>query len=63
METKGIEEMTKKELIDLVNSQNKELKDIQNELSLYTKWYKEEKDARILLQDKINTFKNLAKII
>ena len=38
METKGIEEMTREELIELVSSLNKDLESTKKDLELYKDW-------------------------
>ena len=53
METKGIEEMTKEELIDLVDSLNKELDGAKKDLDLYRAWKDREESARILAEKKL----------
>lgn len=63
METKGLEQMTKEELIGMVGSLDKELKDATVSLNLYKGMFSDEREKTILLQDKINAFKHLAKVI
>lgn len=43
METKGIEEMTREELIELVSSLNKDLESTKKDLELYKDWKIEKK--------------------
>lgn len=63
METKGIEEMTKDELIDLVGSLNKELEGTKRDLKLYKGWKEEESTARILAEKKIVAAKAFFEVV
>ena len=58
METKGIEEMTKDELIELVSSLNKELEGTKKDLELYRDWKNREETGRILAEKKISKLFN-----
>lgn len=53
METKGIEEMTREELIDLVNSLNKGLNETQQELAQTKRWWEATIADQKLLEKKI----------
>ena len=57
METKGIEEMTKDELIELVSCLNKELEGTKKDLELYRDWKNREETGRILAEKKISVIK------
>ena len=48
METKGIEEMTREELIELVSSLNKDLESTKKDLELYKDWKNREEAAKVL---------------
>ena len=63
METKGIEEMTKEELIDLVDSLNKELDGAKKDLDLYRAWKHREESARILAEKKLFAAKALFEVV
>lgn len=63
METKGIEQMTKEELIDLVGSLNKELECAKRDLELYKGWRNREEEARILAEKKIIAAKAFFEVI
>ena len=45
METKGIEEMTREELIELVSSLNKDLESTKKDLELYKDWKNREENV------------------
>lgn len=47
METKGIEEMTREELIELVSSLNKDLESTKKDLELYKDWKNREEAAKV----------------
>ena len=53
METKGIEEMTREELIELVSSLNKELEETKQGLAQSKRWWSEAVEDRNLLEKKI----------
>lgn len=63
METKGIEEMTKDELIELVLSLNKELEGTKKDLELYRDWKNREETGRILAEKKISVIKALFEVV
>ena len=63
METKGIEEMTKDELIELVSSLNKELEGAKKDLELYRDWKNREETGRILAEKKILVIKALFEVV
>lgn len=63
METKGIEEMTKDELIDLVGSLNKELDGTKRDLELYKGWKNQEEASRILAEKKIIAAKAFFEVV
>lgn len=63
METKGIEEMTKDELIELVSSLNKELEGTKKDLELYRDWKNREETSRILAEKKISVIKALFEVV
>ena len=63
METKGIEEMTKEELIDLVDSLNKELDGAKKDLDLYRAWKDREESARILSEKKLLAAKAFFEVV
>ena len=50
METKGIEEMTREELIELVSSLNKDLESTKKDLELYKDWKNREEAAKVLAE-------------
>ena len=52
METKGIEEMTREELIELVSSLNKDLESTKKDLELYKDWKNREEAAKVLAEKK-----------
>lgn len=63
METKGIEEMTREELIELVGSLNKELDGTKRDLELYKGWKNREEEARILAEKKIIAAKAFFEVV
>lgn len=63
METKGIEEMTREELIELVSSLNKELEGTKEDLELYKGWKSREEEARILAEKKIVAAKAFFEVV
>lgn len=63
METKGIEEMTREELIELVSSLNKELEGTNKDLELYKGWKNQEEEARILAEKKIVAAKAFFEVV
>ena len=63
METKGIEEMTKDELIELVSSLNKELEGTKKDLELYRDWKNREETGRILAEKKISVITALFEVV
>ena len=63
METKGIEEMTKEELIDLVDSLNKELDGAKKDLDLYRAGKDREESARILAEKKLLAAKAFFEVV
>ena len=63
METKGIEEMTKEELIDLVDSLNKELDGGIKDLELNRAWKVSEESARILAEKKLLAAKAFFEVV
>lgn len=63
MESKGIEEMTREELINLISSLDKGLNDANKDLDLFKEWFNDEKEKNELLQAKINALKSFAKVI
>lgn len=63
METKGIEEMTREELIELVGSLNKELEGMKEDIELYKGWKNREEEARILAEKKIVAAKAFFEVV
>ena len=63
METKGIEEMTREELIELVSSLNKELEGMKRDLELYKGWKNEEETGRILAEKKLLAAKAFFEVV
>ncbi len=63
MEIKGIEEMTREELIELVSSLNKELEGTNKDLELYKGWKNQEEEARILAEKKIVAAKAFFEVV
>lgn len=63
METKGIEEMTKDELIELVGSLSKELEGAKKDIELYRGWKNREEEARILAEKKIIAAKAFFEVV
>lgn len=62
METKGIEEMTKDELIELVSSLNKELEGTKKDLEFYKDWKNREEAARMLAEKRLSVIKGFIEI-
>lgn len=63
METKGIEEMTREELVELVGSLSKELEGTKKDLELYKGWKDREGEARILAEKKIMAAKAFFEVV
>lgn len=63
MEAKGIEEMTKEELIGLIGSLNKELENTQKDVSLYREWKNREEAGRLLAEKKILAAKAFFEVV
>ena len=63
METKGIEEMTKDELIELVSSLNKELEGAKKDLELYWDWKNREEAAKVLAEKKMLAIKAFLEVV
>lgn len=63
METKGIEQMTKEELTELVGSLNNELEGTKRDLELYKDWKNREEKARILAEKKIIAAKAFFEVV
>lgn len=63
METKGIEQMTKEELIDLVGSLNKELESAKKDLTLYRDWKNKEEKERVVAENKIKAMKLVMEVL
>lgn len=63
METKGLEEMTREELIDLVSSLNKELEGTKRDLENYKCWKNDIEEARALAEKKILAIKAFIGVI
>lgn len=53
METKGIEEMTREDLIELVCSLNRDLEKAKKDARLYQEWKDQEEAAKIVAEKKI----------
>ena len=62
METKGIEEMTREELIELVSSLNKELEGTKKDLEFYKDWKNREEAARMLAEKRLSVIKGFIEI-
>mgnify|MGYP000280221339 FL=1 len=63
METKGIEEMTKDELIELASSLNKELEGTKKDLELYKDWKNREEAAKVLAEKKMLAIKAFLEVV
>lgn len=63
METKGIEEMTKDELVELVSSLNKELEGTKKDLELYKDWKNREEAAKVLAEKKMLAIKAFLEVV
>lgn len=63
MEAKGIEQMTKEELIDLVGSLNKELESTKKDLALYRDWKNKEEKERAVAENKIKAMKLVMEVL
>lgn len=63
METKGIESMTREELIEFATSLNKEFEKSKKDKETYLEWWKNEKNTRTKLEEKIQAFKMFASVI
>lgn len=63
METKGIEEMAKDELIELVSSLNKELEGTKKDLEVYREWKNREEAGRVLAEKKISVIKAFLEVV
>lgn len=63
MKTKGIEEMTKDELIELVSSLNKELEGTKKDLELYKDWKNREEAAKVLAEKKMLAIKAFLEVV
>lgn len=63
METKGIEEMTREELIDTVHSLSKELSETKEELAQTQKWWNAAVVDRKLLEKKIAAAKLFMEVL
>lgn len=63
MEAKGIEEMTREELIRLVDSLNKEIEGLKKDLEVYRCWKGREEEARILAEKKLAAAKAFFEVV
>ena len=63
METKGIEEMTREELIELVSSLNKDLESTKKDLELYKDWKNREEAAKVLAEMKMLAIKAFLEVV
>lgn len=63
METKGIEEMTREELIDLVCSLNRDLEKAKKDTRLYQEWKDQEEASRIVAEKKIAAAKAFWEVV
>lgn len=63
METKGIEEMTREELIELVSSLNKDLESTKKDLELYKDWKNREEAAKVLAENKMLAIKAFLEVV
>ena len=63
METKGIEEMTREELIELVSSLNKDLESTKKDLELYKDWKNREEAAKVLAEKKRLAIKAFLEVV
>lgn len=63
METKGIEQMTKEELINLIDSLNKELETSKKDVLLYRDWKNKEEKERAIAENKIKAIKLVMEVL
>jgi len=63
METKGIEEMTREELIELVASINKELEETKKSLEFNREWEREARGAKELAEKKLSVIKAFLEVV
>ena len=63
METKGIEEMTREELIELVSSLNKDLESTKKDLELYKDWKNREEAAKVFAEKKMLAIKAFLEVV
>lgn len=63
METKGIEEMTREELIELVSSLNKDLESTKKDLELYKDWKNREEAAKVSAEKKMLAIKAFLEVV
>lgn len=63
IQTKGVEEMTREELIELVSSLNKELESVKQERKQYENWWGEEVKRAAKLKEKIDAIKAFVAIL
>ena len=63
MKTKGIEEMTREELIELVSSLNKDLEGTKKDLELYKDWKNREEAAKVLAEKKMLAIKAFLEVV
>ena len=63
METKGIEEMTREELIELVSSLNKDLESTKKDLELYKDWKNREEAVKVLAEKKMLAIKAFLEVV
>ena len=63
METKGIEEMTREELIELVSSLNKDLESTKKDLELYKDWKNREEAAKVVAENKMLAIKAFLEVV
>lgn len=63
IQTQGIEEMTRDELIDLVGFLNKELAEAKESIDLYQSWKDEAEAARALAEKKISAAKAFFEVL
>ena len=63
METKGIEEMTREELIELVSSLNKDLESTKKDLELYKDWKNREEAAKVLAENEMLAIKAFLEVV
>lgn len=63
IQTQGIEEMTRDELIDLVGSLTKEVAKAKESIDLYQNWKNEAEAARTLAEKKISAAKAFFEVL